>query len=64
MSRVNKAIAGGVAGGVAAVTGFAITGEPLVDQAVKLVGTFVGGFVVGFVGVWLAPANSTPAARR
>jgi hypothetical protein len=58
MSKVRKALAGGFSAGVAAVaTGFTFTGAPTTDQVGQLLGLFVGGFFVGFVTVYAAPAN-------
>lgn len=57
MSKVRKAWAGGVAGAVTAVAGFAF-GEDLKDSVGKFVGLAVAGFVTGFVTVYLAPANT------
>lgn len=59
MGKVRKAVAGGLTGGLAAVVaGFTFTGEPTKAQAVQLATVFFGGFVVGFAGVWSAPANA------
>jgi hypothetical protein len=59
MSKVKKAWAGGVAGAVAAVAGFAFGPGDIREQVGKLVGLVVVGFVTGFVTVYLAPANET-----
>lgn len=58
MAKVKKALAGGLAGGLAAVGGFTLSGAGLADEAGRFVGLFVGGFVVGFVAVYTAPRNA------
>lgn len=59
LSRVRKAIAGGITGGVAAIgAGFTFTGAPTQEQVGQLLGLFAGGFFLGFMGVYNAPANS------
>ena len=59
VKRFRKAIAGGWAGGVAAVSaGFVFTGLPTRDQIGQLIGVFIVGFVLGAVGVAAAPANA------
>lgn len=61
MSRIRKAIAGGWSAGIAAVgTGLVFTGAPTKAQVAGLIGTFVGGFFLGFIGVYMAKPN-TPA---
>ncbi len=59
MGKVKKAYAGGVAGAVTAVAGFAFGPGEIKEQIGKLVGLVVVGFVTGFVTVYLAPANNT-----
>lgn len=62
LDRSRKALAGGVTGAVAA-GGTALT-TALVDGSISggdgwlLLGAVVGGFAVGFAGVWAAPANA------
>ncbi len=59
MSKVRKAIAGGWSAGIAAVgTGLVFTGAPTKEQVAGLIGTFVGGFVFGFIGVYMAKPNT------
>lgn len=59
MSKVRKALAGGLSAGIAAVgAGFVFTGAPTTEQVGTLLGTFLGAFFVGFVGVYMAPANA------
>lgn len=60
-SRVSKAWGGGVAGGLAAAGVYLQANSFSLDAAGigGLAGAFVTGFVVGFVGVFLAPANKT-----
>ncbi len=58
-SKVRKAIAGGIYTGIAAIgTGFVYTGAPTQAQVGQLIGLFAGGFFLGFLGVYNAPANS------
>ncbi len=64
MSRVRKAIAGGITGAVAAAGTFAITGDNPQDWLVQFGLALAGGFALGFIGVWIAPANEIPAVRR
>lgn len=60
MSKVRKAVAGGFAAGVAAIsTGFSFTGTPTTAEIGKLIGLFVGGFFVGFVTVYATKPNIT-----
>lgn len=63
LARSRKAIAGGITGAVAA-GGSALTAAAAdggIDQADAWViaGAVVGGFLVGAVGVWAAPANAS-----
>ena len=63
LARSKKAVAGGAAG---AVTGaLASLKTALADGQIDttdlwtIAGSAIGGFVVGFATVWLAPANAT-----
>ena len=58
MSKVRKAIAGGITGAVAAAGTFAITGDDPKNWLIQFGLALAGGFVLGFTGVWVAPANS------
>ena len=62
LARSRKAIAGGVTGAVAAgSTALATAGADGMISAADgwiVAGAVVGGFAVGFVGVWAAPANA------
>lgn len=65
MSTVRKAVAGGITGAVAAAGTFVIAGDgDPVQEVGRLALTLLGGFVLGFVGVYVAPANEIPAVRR
>jgi hypothetical protein len=63
LARSKKAIAGGVAAGVTAGTTALATaasdGMLSSGDAWVVAGAVVGGFAVGFVGVWAAPANAS-----
>lgn len=62
LARSKKAIAGGVTGAVAA--GSTALTTALADGALDggdgwlIAGAVIGGFAVGFAGVWAAPANA------
>lgn len=62
LARSKKAIAGGITGAVAA--GSTALTTALADGALSsadgwlIAGAVVGGFAVGFAGVWAAPANA------
>ena len=62
LERSKKAIAGGVTGAVSA--GSVALTSALSDGAIDggdgwlIAGAVVGGFAVGFAGVWAAPANA------
>lgn len=62
LARSRKAIAGGITGAVAAGTtalGTAASDGMLSSgDAWVIAGAVVGGFALGFVGVWAAPANA------
>lgn len=62
LSRSKKAIAGGVTGAVAsgstALTAALADGDIQGGDVWLIVGAIVGGFAVGFAGVWAAPANA------
>ena len=58
MSKVNKAIAGGIAGAVTAAGTFTITGGSPQDELIRFGLAIAGGFALGFLGVFVAPANS------
>lgn len=61
LARSKKAIAGGITGAVTA--GSTALTAALADGSIStadgwlLAGAVVGGFAVGFTGVWAAPAN-------
>lgn len=63
LARSKKAVAGGITG--AAAAGSTALTTALADGAINdgdvwlIVGAIVGGFAVGFAGVWAAPANET-----
>lgn len=65
LDRSRKALAGGVTGAVTA-GGTALT-TALVDGSISggdgwlLLGAVLGGFAIGFAGVWAAPANAPSA---
>lgn len=58
-----KAVAGGAAGAVTGALASLKTalGDGQIDTADlwTIAGSAVGGFFVGFIGVWWAPANAT-----
>lgn len=62
LARSRKAIAGGITGAVSA--GGAALATAAADGAIDaadgwvVAGAIVGGFLVGAVGVWSAPANA------
>lgn len=62
LARSKKAIAGGITGAVAA--GSTALTTALSDGSINsadgwlIAGAVVGGFAVGFAGVWAAPANA------
>lgn len=63
LARSKKAIAGGIAAAVTA-GGSALTlglsdGDLNSADAWTIAGAVVGGFFIGFVGVWGAPANAS-----
>lgn len=64
MSKISKAIAGGVTGAITALGG---TGAVAVSLPANSPGweqyliTAIVGFIVGFAGVWIAPANTAPS---
>lgn len=57
MGKVKKAIAGGIAGAVTAVGTVVATGNTK-DDALAYLGAALTGFAVGFIGVYVAPANT------
>ena len=61
LARSKKAIAGGITGAVAAgstaLTTALADGSFDATDGWVLAGALVGGFFVGFAGVWAAPAN-------
>lgn len=65
LAQSKKAVAGGIVAGATAFSG-ALT-SALNDGAVNggdlwlIVGAIVGGFAVGFAGVWVAPPNASKA---
>ena len=65
LARSKKAIAGGITGLAAGGAGAAVSAA-LADGAVEgaeiwqIVALALGGFLVGFGGVYLAPKNATP----
>lgn len=62
LARSRKAVAGGVvaavSAGSAALTAAAGDGGISEADGWVIAGAVVGGFAVGFVGVWAAPANA------
>lgn len=62
LARSRKAIAGGITGAVAAgssaLTAAAADGGIDGADGWLIAGAVVGGFALGFVGVWAAPANA------
>ena len=62
VARSRKAIAGGITGAVAAgstaLTSAAADGRIDAAEGWIIAGAVVGGFAVGFAGVWAAPANA------
>lgn len=63
LARSRKAIAGGITGAVAAgstaLTTAAADGTISAADGWVIAGAVVGGFAVGFAGVWAAPANAS-----
>lgn len=58
MSKIKKAIAGGTAGAVTAVGGFAFGTGDIKEQVGKLLSLVIAGFAAGFIAVYFAPANA------
>ncbi|MFB7843646.1 hypothetical protein [Microbacterium sp. NPDC056052] len=62
LARSKKAVAGGIAGAVTGGTGALTTafadGSFSQADAWLILAAVVGGFAVGFAGVWGAPANA------
>lgn len=68
LARSKKAIAGGITGAVAAGSTALTTalGDGVLSGADGwlIAGAVVGGFAVGFAGVWAAPANADITSSR
>lgn len=68
LGKFRKAIAGGIAGaasaGVAAASILALLPPNSNVAALVPYGLAVGGFAVGFLGVYFAPANSLTADQK
>lgn len=62
LARSKKAVAGGITGAVTAgstaLTAALADGNLNSSDAWLIAGAVVGGFAVGFAGVWAAPANA------
>jgi hypothetical protein len=59
MDKFKKAVHGAIWAGLAAAgSGFVFTGAPTKEQVGQLIGTFIAGAFVGFLGVYRAPANA------
>lgn len=58
-ARISKALAGGIAGAVTGGTAVTVHVASAAPDAnlITVALTALGGFIVGFLGVYLAPAN-------